>query len=123
MQADLRLCWSHIPHCWNFHVAAKFNLCTLIWRSDFVSFFTIFSTGKDGVGKEYYSIDCILFLLKNVHLAHPLYVREAAVSWHTYVIGLVNPFIFMPNVFSILINWRSPFAVSFTGLDKQKISA
>ena len=21
-QADLRLCWSHIPHCWKFHVAA-----------------------------------------------------------------------------------------------------
>ena len=70
----------------------KFNLCTLIWRSDFVSFFTIFSTGKDGVGKEYYSIDCILFLLKNVHLAHPLYVREAAVSWRTCILGPVNPF-------------------------------
>ena len=22
-QADLRLCWSHIPHCWKSHVAAK----------------------------------------------------------------------------------------------------
>ena len=22
MQADLRLCWSHIPHCWKSHVAA-----------------------------------------------------------------------------------------------------
>ena len=21
-QADLRLCWSHTPHCWKFHVAA-----------------------------------------------------------------------------------------------------
>ena len=22
-QADLRLCWSHIPHCWKFHVTAQ----------------------------------------------------------------------------------------------------
>ena len=21
-QADMRLCWSHIPHCWKSHVAA-----------------------------------------------------------------------------------------------------
>ncbi|WAR31307.1 CDC73-like protein, partial [Mya arenaria] len=39
-----------------------------------------FSTGKDGLSKEYYTLDCILFLLKNVQLAHPLYVREAAAS-------------------------------------------
>ena len=24
-QADLRLCWSHIPHCWKSHFAAQFN--------------------------------------------------------------------------------------------------
>ena len=24
-QADLRLCWSHIPHCWKSHVAAHFS--------------------------------------------------------------------------------------------------
>ena len=23
-QADLRLCWSHIPHCWKSHAAAHF---------------------------------------------------------------------------------------------------
>ena len=27
-QADLRLCWSHIPHCWKSHVTAQiWNLC------------------------------------------------------------------------------------------------
>ena len=46
----------------------------------YMVYFLFNSTGKDGIGKEYYTIDCILFLLKNVHLAHPLYVREAAVS-------------------------------------------
>ena len=25
-QADLRLCWSHIPHCWKSHVAAHISL-------------------------------------------------------------------------------------------------
>ena len=23
MQADLRLCWSYIPHCWKSHAAAQ----------------------------------------------------------------------------------------------------
>ena len=25
-QADLRLCWSHIPHCWKYHVSARIRL-------------------------------------------------------------------------------------------------
>ena len=24
-QADLRLCWSHIPHCWKSHVGLKID--------------------------------------------------------------------------------------------------
>ena len=40
----------------------------------------LFRTGKDGIVKEYYTLDSILFLLKNVHLQHPMYVREAVVS-------------------------------------------
>jgi len=40
---------------------------------------SLFSTGKDGVQKDYYTLDCILFLLKNVSLAHAMYVRQAAV--------------------------------------------
>ena len=41
---------------------------------------TIFRTGKDGLSKDYYTLDCILFLLKNINLAHAMYVRQAAVS-------------------------------------------
>ena len=26
MQADLSLWWSHIPHCWKYHVRAQFGL-------------------------------------------------------------------------------------------------
>ena len=28
MQADLRLSWSHVPHCWTSHVAAQIYRCT-----------------------------------------------------------------------------------------------
>lgn len=37
-------------------------------------------SGKDGAPKEYYTLECLLFLLKNVALTHPVYVRQAAVS-------------------------------------------
>ena len=31
-QADLRLCWSHIPHCWKSHVAAQLCVITSCWK-------------------------------------------------------------------------------------------
>ena len=40
MQADLRLCWSHIPLCWKSHVAAQscahalLNLLNKLGKSD-----------------------------------------------------------------------------------------
>ena len=40
-----------------------------------------YRTGKEGQPKEYYTLDSILFLLNNVHLPHPSYVRRAAVSY------------------------------------------
>lgn len=40
--------------------------------------YVIWGTGKDGTLKEYYTLDSILFLLKNIKLSHPLYVRHAA---------------------------------------------
>ncbi|GFY33530.1 parafibromin [Trichonephila clavipes] len=35
-------------------------------------------SGKDGTPKEYYTLECLLFFLKNVQLFHPVYVRQAA---------------------------------------------
>jgi len=35
-------------------------------------------TGKDGTPKEYYTLECLLYLLKNITLQHPVYVRQAA---------------------------------------------
>jgi parafibromin len=43
-------------------------------------FHLLYSSGKDGAPKEYYTLECLLFLLKNVTLTHPVYVRQAAVS-------------------------------------------
>ncbi|XP_066293579.1 parafibromin-like [Branchiostoma lanceolatum] len=48
------------------------------WRKDVKTNYLIWGTGKDGTAKEYYTLESILFLLKNVHLAHPIYVRRAA---------------------------------------------
>ena len=33
-KADLRLCWSHIPHCWKSCVAAHFLLINLVKKGD-----------------------------------------------------------------------------------------
>lgn len=42
----------------------------------------IWASGKKaaipGYEKEYYTLECLLFLWQNVHLSHPVYVREAA---------------------------------------------
>jgi len=41
------------------------------------------------VQKDYYTLDCILFLLKNVSLAHAMYVRQAAVCLPGVVVLLL----------------------------------
>ncbi|XP_074654028.1 parafibromin-like isoform X2 [Tubulanus polymorphus] len=50
------------------------------WPKSAKTNYLVWGTGKDGIAKEYYTLDCILFLLKNVQLAHPLYVRQAAAA-------------------------------------------
>ncbi|XP_052093562.1 parafibromin-like [Mytilus californianus] len=52
----------------------------LAWPKTVKTNYVIWGTGKDGITKEYYTLDCILFLLRNVQLQHPLYVREAAAA-------------------------------------------
>ena len=41
--------------------------------------FILFSTGKDNTPKDYYTLESIVFLLKNVELQHANYVKKAAV--------------------------------------------
>lgn len=50
------------------------------WPKTAKTNYLIWGTGKDGVQKDYYTLDCILFLLKNVSLAHAMYVRQAAAA-------------------------------------------
>ncbi|GLV44035.1 hyrax [Carabus blaptoides fortunei] len=38
----------------------------------------MWGSGKDGAPKEYYTLECLLFILKNISLTHPVYVRQAA---------------------------------------------
>ncbi|KAJ8357233.1 hypothetical protein SKAU_G00200270 [Synaphobranchus kaupii] len=47
------------------------------WPKNVKTNYVIWGTGKEGP-KEYYTLDSILFLLNNVHLPHPSYVRRAA---------------------------------------------
>ncbi|MCL4132926.1 UNVERIFIED_CONTAM: hypothetical protein GTU68_043929 [Idotea baltica] len=48
------------------------------WPKDVKTNYQIYGSGKDGAPKEYYTLDCLLFLLKHVHLTHTSYVRMAA---------------------------------------------
>ncbi|KAF0712092.1 parafibromin isoform X2, partial [Aphis craccivora] len=50
----------------------------LSWSKNVKTNFLMFGSGKDGPPKEYYTLECLLFLLKNVTLTHPVYVRQAA---------------------------------------------
>ncbi|XP_054722301.1 parafibromin-like, partial [Uloborus diversus] len=48
------------------------------WPKTVKTNYLVWGAGKDGTAKEYYTLECLLFLLKNVHLSHPVYVRQAA---------------------------------------------
>uniref|UniRef100_A0A8C7IMB2 Cell division cycle 73, Paf1/RNA polymerase II complex component, homolog (S. cerevisiae) n=1 Tax=Oncorhynchus kisutch TaxID=8019 RepID=A0A8C7IMB2_ONCKI len=52
------------------------------WPKNVKTNYVIWGTGKEGQPKEYYTLDSILFLLNNVHLPHPSYVRRAAMRCH-----------------------------------------
>ncbi|XP_054272349.1 parafibromin [Macrosteles quadrilineatus] len=48
------------------------------WPKNVKTNYLMWGSGKDGASKEYYTLECLLFLLKNVTLSHPVYVRQAA---------------------------------------------
>ncbi len=51
-----------------------------ISSSILLNFFSFSWENKDHGQWEYYTLECLLYFLKNVHLSHPAYVKEAAVS-------------------------------------------
>ncbi|CAG9773116.1 unnamed protein product [Ceutorhynchus assimilis] len=48
------------------------------WPKNVKTNYLMYGSGKDGTAKEYYTLECLLFILKNVSLTHPVYVRQAA---------------------------------------------
>ncbi|XP_077968805.1 parafibromin-like [Styela clava] len=48
------------------------------WPKNIKTNYPIWGTGKNGNAKEYYTLDTILFFLKNIKLTHPLYISQAA---------------------------------------------
>jgi len=48
------------------------------WQKNVKTNYLAYGSGKDGAPKEYYTLECLLFLLKHVSLTHPTYVRKAA---------------------------------------------
>ncbi|CAM1328613.1 CDC73 (predicted), partial [Pycnogonum litorale] len=55
------------------------------WQKTTKTNYLIWGTGKEGLQKDYYTLECVLFLLKNIHLSHPVYVRQAAAENITVV--------------------------------------
>ncbi|KAJ2946481.1 hypothetical protein O0L34_g12530 [Tuta absoluta] len=50
------------------------------WPKNVKTNYLIWGSGKEGNVKEYYTLECLLFILKNIHLTHPVYVRQAAAA-------------------------------------------
>ncbi|XP_041974171.1 parafibromin [Aricia agestis] len=50
------------------------------WPKNVKTNYLMWGSGKEGSDKEYYTLECLLFILKNIHLAHPVYVKQAAAA-------------------------------------------
>ncbi|OXU19054.1 hypothetical protein TSAR_007446 [Trichomalopsis sarcophagae] len=48
------------------------------WPKTVKTNYLTYGSGKEGAPKEYYTLECLLFLLRHVQLTHPVYVRQAA---------------------------------------------
>ncbi|CAI6350205.1 unnamed protein product [Macrosiphum euphorbiae] len=57
----------------------------LYWSKTVNTNYLKFGSGKDVAPKEYYTLECLLFLLNNVTLAHPAYVQHAAAENIPYI--------------------------------------
>ncbi|XP_060810258.1 parafibromin [Amyelois transitella] len=51
------------------------------WPKNVKTNYLMWGSGKDASHvKEYYTLECLLFILKNIQLTHPVYVRQAAAA-------------------------------------------
>ncbi|KAJ0181118.1 hypothetical protein K1T71_003203 [Dendrolimus kikuchii] len=50
------------------------------WPKNVKTNYLMWGSGKEGSVKEYYTLECLLFILKNIQMTHPVYVRQAAAA-------------------------------------------
>ncbi|XP_063864650.1 parafibromin-like [Scylla paramamosain] len=48
------------------------------WPKTVMTNYLVYGSGKNGRPDFYYTLECLLYLLKNVNLSHPAYMRKAA---------------------------------------------
>nr|CAH8832088.1 unnamed protein product [Trichobilharzia regenti] len=48
------------------------------WPKTTKTNFLVWGSGKEGTAKDYYTLDCVVYLLKHIDLPHTQYVRQAA---------------------------------------------
>lgn len=48
------------------------------WPKQTKTNYLIYSSSRDGLSKNYYTLECLVYFLKNIHLQHPTYVKQAA---------------------------------------------
>ncbi|KAF7496501.1 hypothetical protein SSS_03276 [Sarcoptes scabiei] len=48
------------------------------WSKQTKTNYLIYSSSRDGPNRNYYTLECLVYFLKNVNLPHPTYVKQAA---------------------------------------------
>ncbi|XP_042898249.1 parafibromin isoform X1 [Parasteatoda tepidariorum] len=48
------------------------------WPKTTQNNYLVCGSGKDGTQKKYYTLECLLYFIKNASLSHPKYVEQAA---------------------------------------------
>ena len=64
------------------------------WPKTVKTNYVMYGTGKEGTAKDYYTLECLLYLLKNINLQHPVYVRQVknttSVIFHIFMCAFLN---------------------------------
>ncbi|XP_039765649.1 parafibromin [Pararge aegeria] len=50
------------------------------WPKNVKTNYLMWGSGKEGSEKEYYTLECLLYILKHVTINHPVYVKQAAAA-------------------------------------------
>ena len=84
----------------------------LLYELDFFQVktnYVIWGTGKDGTAKDYYTLECLLYLLRNITLQHPVYVRQVNLAlalfswWKLHELSLRLPLKTSPSCVDLIV--------------------